>query len=127
MNRISIWTLGAMLAFAAPAQAHHGNSGYDLHKTLTLHGTVTGFDWGNPHCLVYLDVQAKNGEVQHWTLELASPFTMSHAGWSKSSLMVGDMIVAETHPARNGTTLGVSATPQRVMKFMVNGRPISTT
>ena len=112
----------AMLAIAAPALAHHGTSRYALDKTVTLTGTVTGFDWGNPHCLVYLDVKADNGLVQHWTLELASPFTMSHAGWTRSSLMLGDMLVAETHPARNGLTLGISSTSHSVMKFVVNGK-----
>jgi Family of unknown function (DUF6152) len=116
-----------VLATSIPAYAHHGNAGYDLDKTVTLAGTVTGFDWVNPHCLVYVDVKENDGQVQHWTLELASPFTMSHAGWTKSSLMVGDMVVVETHPARNGTTLGVSVTSKSVMKFVVNGKPISAT
>jgi hypothetical protein len=116
-----------VLAISIPAYAHHGNAGYDLDKTVTLAGTVTGFDWVNPHCLVYVDVKENDGQVEHWTLELASPFTMSHAGWTKSSLMVGDMVVVETHPARNGTTLGVSVTSKSVMKFVVNGKPISAT
>jgi hypothetical protein len=115
-----------ILAIAGPALAHHGNAGYDLNKTVTLNGTVTGFDWANPHCLVYVDVKATDGQVQHWTLELASPFTMSHAGWSKDSIMLGDMVIAETHPARNGLTVGTSCTPKSVMKFVVNGKPLST-
>jgi hypothetical protein len=114
-----------LLAVAAPAVAHHGTSRYNLDRTVTLTGTVTGFDWGNPHCLVYLDVKSDNGQMQHWTLELASPFTMSHAGWTKSSLMLGDMLVAETHPARNGLTIGISSTSHSVMKFVVNGKPLA--
>jgi len=116
----------ALFVAASPALAHHGTSRYDLDKTITLSGTVTGFDWGNPHCLVHLDVKDEKGEVQHWTLELASPFTMSHVGWSKDSLREGDMLVADTHPARNGVTLGISATSRNVMKFVVNGKPLAT-
>jgi len=115
-----------LLAISLPAFAHHGTSRYDLDKTVTLNGTVTGFDWGNPHCLVYLDVKGNKGEVQHWTLELASPFTMSHVGWSKDSIMVGDMLTADTHPARNGLTIGISSTSKSVMKFVVNGKPLAT-
>ena len=116
-----------VLAASVPAFAHHGTSRYDLDKTVTLNGTVTGFDWGNPHCLVYMDVKTDSGKVQHWTLELASPFTMSHAGWTKSSLMLGDLVMAaETHPARNGITLGISSTSRSVMKFVVNGKPLAT-
>lgn len=116
----------ALLAISIPALAHHGSSRYDLDKTVTLSGTVTGFDWGNPHCLVHLDVKGEKGDVQHWTLELASPFTMSHVGWSKDSIMLGDMLTADTHPARNGLTIGISSTARSVMKFVVNGKPLST-
>jgi hypothetical protein len=115
-----------LLAASSSALAHHGTSRYDLDKTVTLTGTATSFDWGNPHCLVHLDVKSDKGDVQHWTLELASPFTMTHAGWNKDSIMNGDMIVAETHPARNGLTLGISSTAHSVMKFVVNGKPLAS-
>jgi hypothetical protein len=112
-----------LAAISGGAFAHHGTSRYDLAKSITLTGMVTGFDWGNPHCLVHMDVKSENGEIEHWTLELASPFTMSRAGWTRNSMMSGDMIVAETHPARDGITLGISATSRTVMKFVINGKP----
>jgi Family of unknown function (DUF6152) len=116
----------ALLWCSSSVLAHHGTSRYDLDRTITLSGTVTGFDWGNPHCLVHMDVKGSDGEIQHWTLELASPFTMSHAGWNKDSLRLGDELVVDTHPARNGVALGLSATSRSVMKFVVNGKPLST-
>lgn len=115
-----------VLVVSIPAFAHHGTSRYDLEKTVTLNGTVTGFDWGNPHCLVYLDVKGNKGDVQHWTLELASPFTMSHAGWTKNSIVRGDMLTADAHPARNGLTIGISSTAHSVMKFVVNGKALAS-
>ena len=116
----------ALCLVSAPAKAHHGTSRYDLDKTITLSGTVTGFDWGNPHCLVHMDVKGDKGEIQHWTLELASPFTMSHVGWNKDSLRLGDELVVDTHPAKNGVPLGISATSRNVMKFVVNGKPLAS-
>jgi len=116
----------ALCLMSTPAQAHHGTSRYDLDKTITLSGTVTGFDWGNPHCLVHMDVKGDKGEIQHWTLELASPFTMSHVGWNKDSLRLGDELVVDTHPAKNGVPLGISATSRNVMKFVVNGKPLAS-
>ena len=113
-----------VLLVSNSAFAHHGTSRYDLTRTITLDGVVTGFEWGNPHCLVHLDVTGGDGEIQHWTIELASPFTMSHAGWSKDSLRLGDKVVAETHPASNGIPLGISASSHTVMKFVVNGKPL---
>ncbi|HXQ25041.1 MAG TPA: DUF6152 family protein [Candidatus Acidoferrales bacterium] len=113
-----------LILVSGPAFAHHGTSRYDLTKTITLDGVVTGFEWGNPHCLVHLDVTGDNGEVQHWTIELASPFTMSHEGWNKDTLRTGDKITVETHPASNGIPLGISASSRTVMKFVVNGKPL---
>jgi hypothetical protein len=116
----------SILLISGVVSAHHGTSRYDLDKTVTLSGTVTGFDWGNPHCLVHMDVKGDKGEIQHWTLELASPFTMSHVGWNKDSLRLGDELVVDTHPAKNGVPLGISATSRNVMKFVVNGKPLAS-
>jgi len=116
----------SILLISGVVSAHHGTSRYDLDKTITLSGTVTGFDWGNPHCLVHMDVKGDKGEIQHWTLELASPFTMSHVGWNKDSLRLGDELVVDTHPAKNGIPLGISATSRNVMKFVVNGKPLAS-
>jgi hypothetical protein len=115
-----------LLVVSIPALAHHGNSRYDSSKTITLNGTITSFDWSNPHCLIHMDVRDDNGHVQHWTLELAGTFTMSRSGWTKNSLKPGDQVSAETHPAQNGTTVGLSGTAGSIMKVVVNGRTLPT-
>ena len=119
-------SLAGILVLAPHAFAHHSfGAEYDSAKPITLTGVVTKIDWSNPHVYIYLDVKGDKGDVQHWTLELASPFTMSHAGWSKDSLMNGDMLIAETHPARNGLTIGISSSAHSVMKFVVNGKALA--
>jgi hypothetical protein len=109
---------------AAPASAHHGLANYDLKRTVTLAGTVTAFDWGNPHTLVHVDSTDDSGHVRHWTLEMASPFVMSRRGWAKDTLKKGDQVIVETHPARNGVSLGISSSSEFNLKFTVNGREI---
>ena len=120
-----------LLIFAAgiflvsiPISAHHGLAHYDVKKTIVLTGTVTTFDWGNPHCLIHLDVMDESGHFRHWTLEMSSTFAMSKRGWDKDTLKRGDQVVAETHPAQNGTPVGISSSPDFVLKFVVNGREI---
>ena len=113
-----------LLIVSNSAFAHHGISAYDLARTITLTGTVSDFDWANPHCLVHMDVKDDRGDVRHWTLELASTYTMSRRGWIRDSLKPGDQVAAETHPARNGTTIGISAAAKYVLKFMVNGKAL---
>jgi len=112
------------LLFSNPVSAHHGTATYDLTRTITLNGLVTSFDWENPHCLIHLDAKDDSGKVQHWTLELTSPFTLERKGWMKGSLKAGDQIAAETHPARNGLPLGMTATSGYIMKVTVNGQSL---
>jgi hypothetical protein len=104
--------------------AHHGVAHYNMKKTIVLTGTITAFDWGNPHCLVHMDVMDDTGHFQHWTLELGSAFAMSKRGWDKDTLKRGDQVAAETHPAQNGTPLGISSGPDFALKFVIKGREI---
>jgi Family of unknown function (DUF6152) len=122
-----VFVLAASFFVASiPVFAHHGVAGYDLTKTITLHGTVTKFEWSNPHCVIFMDAKNADGEVQNWTLELAAPTLLSRAGWTKSSLKQGDDITAETHPARNGAPVGITSTITFILKIMVNGQPLPT-
>ncbi len=107
-----------------PISAHHGVTNYDMKKTIVLTGTITAFDWANPHCLAYLDVMDESGHVRHWTLEMSSTFTMSHRGWDKDTLKRGDQVIVETHPARNGAPIGISSSPGFALKIVVNGKEI---
>jgi len=45
--------------------------------------------------------------------------------WTKNSLKPGDEVVTETHPAKNGVTTGLSGTANALLKFVVNGKPLS--
>ena len=114
---------GVFLA-SSPISGHHGIAHYDMNKTIVLAGTMTAFNWGNPHCLVHLDVTDEGGHVQHWTVEMSSTSAMSRRGWTKDTLMRGDKVIAETHPARNGIPLGISASPDFNLKFVVNGKNV---
>jgi Family of unknown function (DUF6152) len=114
----------AIFLVSGPTSAHHGLAHYDMKKTIVLTGIVTTFDWGNPHCLLHMDVMEEGGLFRHWTLEMSSTSAMSRRGWAKNTLKPGDMVIVETHPAQNGTALGISASPDFAMKVVINGREI---
>ena len=127
MKRILLVVLGAaagLLLFSGAALAHHGVAGYDMTKTITLHGSVTKFDWSNPHVVVYLDAKGESGEMQHWTIEFASPVHMARAGWNKGVMKTGDDIAIDTHPSRNGAPVGISSTITFILKTVVNGQDL---
>jgi hypothetical protein len=113
-----------LVIFSGSAMAHHGVAGYDMTKTITVHGTVTKFDWSNPHVVVYVDAKNDAGEMQHWTIEFASPVHMVRAGWSKNSMKTGDEIVIDTHPSRNGAPVGISSTITFILKVVINGQAL---
>ena len=116
----------SFLAISLPAFAHHGISGYDMAKTITLHGTVTKFDFINPHSVIYVDVKTDSGEVQNWALELTPPALLVRAGWSKTSLKAGDEVTIETHASKNGAPVGVTGTATFILKVVVNGQALPT-
>lgn len=113
-----------VLIFSLPAIAHHGTSGYDLEKITMVRGTVSSFEWANPHCVVVVASKSDQGEAAEWIIELAAPGIMARHGWSKNSMKPGDQVIAETHPAKNGATSGLSGTSTILLKFIVNGQPL---
>src|SRR5579864_1676785 len=116
--------VGSLAILSTPVLAHHGVAGYDMTKTITVHGTVSKFDWSNPHVVVYVDAKNDTGEMQHWTIEFAFSLYMVRAGWSKSSMKTGDEITIDTHPSRNGAPVGISSTITFILKAVVNGQAL---
>ena len=116
--------VGSLILFSGSVLAHHGVAGYDMTKMVTVHGTVTKFDWSNPHVVVYVDAKSDSGELQHWTIEFAAPINMVRAGWNKNAMKAGDDITIDTHPSRNGAPVGISSTITFILKTVVNGAPL---
>src|SRR5690348_9535048 len=63
---------GAAVMIATPALAHHSFAMFDQRKIMTLDGTVTEFQWTNPHAFIEIDVPSEGKQV-HWSIELNSP------------------------------------------------------
>jgi uncharacterized protein DUF6152 len=114
-----------LLAAAGPAFAHHGTAGYDMDKVIILKGTVTSFNWSNPHVVLHIAVKDPPGEDKDWIIELGAPTILSRMGWTRESMKPGDDVVAETHPAKNGVTSGLSGASSTLLKFVVNGHPLA--
>ena len=91
-----------LLVLCATALAHHGTASYDTTKTVTVKGSVTDFQFMNPHVLLFLDAKDDKGTVQKWQGELTSPNHLARNGWSKNSLKAGDDVTVAGFPAKNG-------------------------
>ena len=59
----------------------------------------------NPHAYLYLDVKDESGKVANWALEMGSINGLIRAGWTRSTLKIGDVVTVEGGRAKNGTNL----------------------
>jgi hypothetical protein len=91
-----------LLAFAGTVSAHHGNASYDMTKSVTVKGTVTDFQFVNPHVLIYMDVKDESGNIAKWAGELTSPNRLVRLGWSKSTLKIGDEVTMSGAASKSG-------------------------
>jgi len=92
-----------LLPIAIPAFAHHSWSGYDMKNETTVKGTVTEFDWGNPHMWINFEVKDDKGDPQKWTAGGPSLNRLANTGWDKNTLKPGDEITFVGHRIANGT------------------------
>jgi hypothetical protein len=96
-------TIGLAM-FSGPVIAHHGSSVYDS-KLTTYKGTVTDFQFMNPHTEIWFDVTGAEGKVEKWTAEAPSLTTMARLGWNKTSFRPGDQVTFAGNVAKSGAKI----------------------
>ena len=117
---LSLMALGIVLTLSAPVFAHHGAAAYETSKSVTIAGTVTDFQFVNPHVLISLDAKdPTTGKMEKWQGELTSPNRLTRAGWTKSTLKPGDQVTIIGGPAKSGSTT------MWIRKVMKDGQEVS--
>jgi hypothetical protein len=87
--------------------AHHGAANvYDTSKPVMLKGTITKFEWTNPHNQIFFDVTDEKGTVSHWIAATEPPQVMLERGWTRRSLKEGDEVTLYVFAAKNGAKVG---------------------
>lgn len=84
----------AMLLASSPVLAHHFFP-HDSDKPVSIVGSVTRFEWVNPHAYLFIDVKDQTGTVSNWQIELGSPAALIRRGWQKESFKFGDVVTIE--------------------------------
>jgi hypothetical protein len=122
IGRLLFGTLVVLGLAATPALAHHSFAMFDFSRLVTFRGTVTEFQWTNPHVVLWVTSEVnqikevkdgsggRGGAVagkevekpQLWSVELTSPGNLTRIGWSKRSFSAGDRVELDIHPLRDG-------------------------
>jgi hypothetical protein len=104
--RSSVVLAWLTLGSAGSMLAHHSFTMFDMTKRITVSGTVTSFEWTNPHCYIEIDAADDAGAVKHWSVEMGSPSILQQAGWKFSSLKKGDKTTLIINPLKTGQAGG---------------------
>lgn len=116
-------SLSALALIAAPCFvfAHHGFSvEFDKDKPVTLTGSVTKFEFMNPHIYFYVDVKGKDGKTANWAFEGGPPNVIYRQGWRNDTLKPGDIVTVKGFRAKDGTNLAACNTVK-----LPDGREVS--
>jgi Family of unknown function (DUF6152) len=95
-RRAAAIALVLLVVGVAPVGAHHGWSGYDATKEMTLTGTIKEAGYEHPHGHVRLEVPGKV-----WLVVLAPPTRMESRGLPAAKLRVGGKATVVGYPHRS--------------------------
>ena len=88
--------------------AHHGRAGYDQKDNArTVKGTVTEYNWKNPHVFITWEAKDVDGKSVLWTGEFSSPTTMLSYGMSRSTFKAGEEVAVTVIAAKSGIPYGL--------------------
>lgn len=118
-----LWMLGMVLAI--PAYAHHSvQAEFDIHKSVTVVGTIAKVEWINPHSYITVNVKDASGNNQKWGFELGGGGVLRRAGMSREDrggLKPGDPVTIKALAAKDGSNNGflqeLTLPDGRVIKF----------
>jgi hypothetical protein len=103
-NRVALSAVALVLSLGGGgASAHHGNAAYDTSKEISVTGTVTKWQFINPHAGIFIAVKGADGKVEEWSGEFQSiqDLYRNHQ-WNKDTFKPGDVVTLYGNPHRDG-------------------------
>lgn len=109
----SVATIAVLVSTPPAVMAHHGWSGYDDDKLLTLTGTIEVSSYANPHGSTTLSTPEKT-----WLVVLAPPSRMQTRGLTREMLKPGVNVTVEGYPHRT------AGSELRAERITIDGKTI---
>jgi len=97
-----VFSVPVLMVAATAALAHHSGAMFDAAHEQTLVGTITEFNWVNPHSSFKVNVKGADGADVVWAIEMNAPQNLVRQGWKRSTLKNGDKVSVVVHPLRDG-------------------------
>ncbi len=102
--------------------------GSDINRPVELKGTITKFDWVNPHGWVYIDVKGPDGKVVNWAIETGGPNALLRRGVRKTDFPIGVEVTVKGWQAKartataNGKTITLAERAEGVRSRIIRRR-----
>jgi hypothetical protein len=93
--------LVGLLVVSGSASAHHNSKPMYEANNIMLTGTVTEYEFANPHSIISIAVKTDSGAVEQWHAEFLPPAEMVRAGWTRETLKPGDQVTMTGRPGRH--------------------------
>ena len=102
MRRTLLALAGGLVLSGALVEAHHSiASVYDGSKSVKLEGTISKFEFVNPHPVLTIDVVNTDGNAEPWRLEMDNRSELAGIGVTTQTFKPGDRVVVAGSPARS--------------------------
>ena len=104
MNTRTIVAVAAVSVLGAGSSFAHHAWPVDRSKEVTVKGTVTAFNWSNPHVMIELEVKIES-RVEKWNVGGPSTERMTGNGWDRNTLKPGDVITGIGYRFTDGSNV----------------------
>jgi len=132
ISSLAVVVVGLVVT-SIPTEAHHSSAPfYDDSKEVEVVGTVSRFNFRNPHSFIFIDAENADGEMVGFEVEMGSAVSMSRRGWTRESIKTGDPIKVVGQPSRAPGTHGVccaqitrpDGSPIQLVRLETDGLPL---
>jgi len=109
-HRITASIALGVLLLTGSLWAHHNMSAlFDFNNRVSLSGTLTKYDWRNPHIYLTVEVKGPKDEMETWQVEGPPPSFFRIRDISKTDFenAAGKMVKFEASRARDGSHTGL--------------------
>jgi hypothetical protein len=125
MTRIVLLLLSIAIQQTA-AHAHHRLADYyDVKRTVTLKGSVSGLYFSEQHVWIFVDVVDANEQASTWAVEGNSFSEMGRTGWTlgfdapSPTIKTGDVIEVTAYLPKDGVKLEGTFPPYAPLPIMM--------